>query len=420
MRMETEIHDEFSFVSWVMPLLTAALLTFLTFWSLPEIHAALSGDTHVWEKSMNSIPSESNEHDILCYVSNQLPEVDFEGSSQEVFTSLAGSSGQIFEWAQLACAYIRGDDNAGAGLEPHKCFNAILTHSKTNHVPLLGGMYRFTLETIFPKEQLQGQCDHSLKRFRSVMVQILGTMEPFSPGSLASMRHHFKDLAEINIHTIVAPIAALLSGATDSCISICSLHASFADFLMDRDWSHEFFVNVHPIHNDLAFASLGIMMKNLQFNICNLPSSHLPNSKVMDLDGCIKKCIPAELAYSCQFWTEHVQHAQFNSALAEEIQAFFNHKRLLFWFEVLSLLKVMNTCAGSLSSVIQCVMVCRMTSCLEITFSPVPVSHRVQGHLRWCCRCPKIYSDIWQCNFYEHSSSVSVCPTIFTEECTYL
>jgi len=96
----------------------------------------------------------------------------------------------------------------------------------------------------------------------------------------------------------------------------------------------------------------------------------------------LKKCIPAELAYSCQFWTEHVRHAHFNSALADEIQAFFNHERLLFWFEVLSLLKVINTCASALSSVIQLVMVCRMTFHIEITFSPVPVSHRVQGHFR--------------------------------------
>jgi len=354
----------------------------LTSRPLPDIHKALSGGTHLRQRSMDTIPSESTEHDILRYVSDQLSEVDFEGPSQKVFASLAGSSGQIFEWARLACAYIRGDKNAGAGLEPHERFDAIITHSKTDRVQLLDGMYRFTLETIFPKEQPQGQRDRSLERFGSVMAQILGTMEPFSLGSLASMRRHFKDLAEINIRTIVAPMAALLTGATDSCTPIRPLHASFADFLMDRDRSHEFFVDVHPIHNDLAFASLGVMMKNLQFNICDLPSSHLPNSKVTDLDVRIKKCIPAELAYSCQFWTEHVRHAQFTSALGDEIQAFFNHERLLFWFEVLSLLKVMNTCAGSLSSVIQWVMVCRMTSCLEITFSPVPASHRVQGHLR--------------------------------------
>jgi len=96
------------------------------------------------------------------------------------------------------------------------------------------------------------------------MAQILGTMEPLSLGSLASMRCHFKDLAEINIRTIVAPMVALLSGTIDPSVPIRPLHASFADFLTDRDRSHEFFVDVHPIHNDLAFASLGVMMEKLQ------------------------------------------------------------------------------------------------------------------------------------------------------------
>jgi len=166
------------------------------------------------------------------------------------------------------------------------------------------------------------------------------------------MRCHFKDLTEVNVHTIVAPMAALLSGTTDPSVPIRPLHASFADFLTDRHRSHEFFIDVHTIHNDLAFASLGVMMEKLQFNICDLPSSHLANSAVSDLDERIKNRIPPELAYSCQFWTEHVRQSPFDLALAVEVRAFFNDAKLLFWFEALSLNRV-NTCARSLSSLIQ-------------------------------------------------------------------
>ena len=335
----------------------------LTSRPLPDIHAALNGGTHVRQKSMDSLPPDLTDRDILRYVSRQLSQVDFMVPSQDVFASLAGSSGQIFEWARLACAYIRGDDNAGTGLEPHERFDAIITHSKADRVPLLDGMYTFTLQAIFPKEQPQSQRDRSLKRFRSVMAQILGTMEPLALGSLKSIRCHFgiKDLAEINLATIVVPMAALLSGATDPSVPIRPLHASFADFLTDRDRSHEFFVDVYPIHYNLAFASLGVMTKKLQFNICDLPSSYLPNSEVLDLDDRINKCIPTELAYSCRFWTEHVREVSFNSALAAEVRAFFNHERLLFWFEVLGLLNLANTGAGLLSSLIRWVMVCKMT-----------------------------------------------------------
>ena len=346
----------------------------LTSRPLPDIHTAFSGRTHIRQTSMDSIPSESTEHDILRFVSYELSEVEFERPNREIFASLAGSSGRIFEWARLACAYIRGDSDAGTGLEPHERFKTITTRSKSDHVPLLDGMYKFTLETMFPGGRGPG-----LERFKSVMAQILGTKEPLLLGPLTSMRCHFpvKDLADVNIRTIVAPMAALLSGATDPSVPIRPLHASFADFLTDRERSHEFFIDVDPIHNDLAFASLGIMKEELKFNICDLPSSHLPNSEVSDLDDRIKKYIPAELAYSCRFWTDHVRGAKFNPALAAEVQAFFNHKRMLFWFEVLSLLKIINICAGSLSSIVQWVMVCRMTFRVEIMFSRVPASHRV-------------------------------------------
>ena len=282
----------------------------------------------------------------------------------------------------MACAYIRGDNDAGTWMKPQERLDAVLTRKRTDHVPLLDEMYSFTLETILPKKQPPGQRDRGLERFKSVMAQILGTKEPLTLDSLTSMRCHFKSLTEMSISIIVAPMAALLSGVTDPFVPIRPLHASFTDFLTDRDRSSEYFVDVQSIHNDLAFASLGVMMKKLQFNICDLSSSYLPNSEVSDLDDRIKRCIPAELGYSCRFWADHVRNAPFSSALAAEIEAFFNGKMFLFWFEVLSLLKHMNTCTGSLSSVIRWVMVCRLTFRVEVIFSLVPASPRVQGHLK--------------------------------------
>ena len=330
----------------------------LTSRPLHDIHAALNGGTHLRTKSIVGLPLDSTKHDILRFVSDRLSGVDFRIPSQEVFASLAYSSGQIFEWARLACAYIEGDNHTGTGLKPQERFDAILSLGGIHSVRLLDKMYRFTLETTFPKTEERGRRDVGLKRFKSVMAQILGTIEPLSLDSLTSMRYHFKDLAEIDIRMIVAPMAALLSGATDPSVPICPFHASFADFLMDRDRSGEFFIDVYPIHNDLAFTSLGIMKRQLRFNICDLPSSYLPNAEVRDLDNRIKKCIPPELAYACRFWMEHVRDASFNSALAAEVRAFFN-ERLLLWFEVLSLLKLVNICTGSLSSLIQWATVCR-------------------------------------------------------------
>ena len=192
------------------------------------------------------------------------------------------------------------------------------------------------------------------------MAQILGTMEPLSLTSLQSMRCHFLDHRDDDISSIVGSMGDLLSGTTDSSVPIHALHASFTEFLTDCGRSNEYFIDVLPVRENLALSCLGVMKDQLRFNICQLPSSYLPNSKVSDLDGRIKEHISPELAYSCRFWTVHVCDTLFNVSIANAVRELFSDKELLFWFEALSLLTSINTCAASLSSLIQWFLVCRL------------------------------------------------------------
>ena len=335
----------------------------LTSRPLPDITNALNGVEHVQSKSMFSIPPALSRRDIFHYVSRKLS--GLEGIEiEDVSASLTAASDGLFEWVRLACAYVKGNDVAGLTVKER--FEAIITRDRGRHVPLLDSMYKLTLEGIFPLNQPQDK--RPLDRFRSVMEQILGMVEPLPLASLRSIRHYFmsEDLQGIDISTIVKPLGALLSGTTDSSVVIRPLHASFSEFLTDKDRSGEYFIDSSHIHKDLAGASLGVMQVGLQFNICRLPTSYLPNSEISDLDDRIKQYISPELSYACRFWTDHLQHAEFDLALAKAIQAFFNHKRLLFWLEVLSLVKKMNSCASGLSFVIQWAMVCEIGLVFEL------------------------------------------------------
>ena len=322
----------------------------LTSRPLLDVIDTFKGVIHVRQKSMESIPSTE---DVQRYITHQLSEVEL-GPTHSA--SLAHESGGLFEWARLACAYVRGENGAGAGLNADRRFETIMARGKD--VSLLDGMYRFTLETMFPKEE--GERRRCIDHFKSVMAQILGTMEPLPLASLETMRRHFVVDSDIDLRSIVVPMGALLGGTADSSIPIRALHASFPDFLTSRDRSGEYFIDVSSAQENLAFSCLLVMKNGLRFNICQMPSSYLPNSKVPDLDDRIKEHISPELAYSCQFWTIHVCKMPFEASIADVVRTLFSDKQLLFWFEVLSLLKSINTCVGSLSSLIQWIMVCHL------------------------------------------------------------
>ena len=210
----------------------------LTSRPLPDIANALNGVEHVQCKSMFSIPSAWAQRDILRYISRELS--GLEGIGVEDVSALASASDRLFEWARLACAYFKGDNDAGFTVEER--FEAVITHDPEHHAPLLDEMYKLTLQTVFPL----GQDKRSIRldRFRSVMEQILGSAEPLPLASLTSMRHYFIDeaLQKIEVNTIIKPMGALLSGTTDSSVVIRPLHASFSEFLTDKTRSGEFFI----------------------------------------------------------------------------------------------------------------------------------------------------------------------------------
>jgi len=170
--------------------------------------------------------------------------------------------------------------------------------------------------------------------------------------ALTIMRRHFScDVDHYDVKLLVGKLGSLVTGTADSQTSIRPLHTSFYDFLTDKLRSDKFFVDVSSVKSDLAFASLRIMKEGLRFNICSLESSYLPNSAIPDLEKRVKESIPAELSYSCRFWGTHVQAATFELSLANEVSAFFDGERLLFWLEALAVMKCLSGSVGSLSCI---------------------------------------------------------------------
>ena len=123
---------------------------------------------------------------------------------------------------------------------------------------------------------------------------------------------------------------------------VTTLHASFPDFLLSNQRSGEFFCDVLQYSQLLAQRCFGVMKSQLRFNICALESSFVADEQVNDLEARIKTNISPTLAYACQYWADHLGMATRSGVLSKSLADFLSH-RLLFWMEVLNLMKLIDT-----------------------------------------------------------------------------
>ncbi|KAG2066758.1 hypothetical protein BDR04DRAFT_1029204, partial [Suillus decipiens] len=298
---------------------------------------------HILAISMDDIPPEFAKRDIRAYVSKELEGLNFQDKQ---FAVLAEKADGLFQWAHLACGYIRGPNS---GISPIDCYKAVVSHNPAERSNLLHGMYRLILTDI-TKGDASTDVQHpqnlrsiTLARFRSVMGQILSTAEPLTLACLNAMRHHFPTREDdFDVELVVKSMGSLLSGTTNPDSPIRPLHASFRDFLTDQSSSKEFFIDLSKAQRDLAFASLRVMRHGLRFNMCDLKSSYLPNKEDPGLQERVQKCIPLHLSYSSRFWISHVRTTAFDKELAKEVRSFFDHERLFFWLESLALINALS------------------------------------------------------------------------------
>jgi len=309
----------------------------LTSRPLADVMGALRDAQHVKAVSLDGV---SAEQDVHMYVSKQLKDRPDIGAVE--INQIVCRADGLFEWARLVCEWI-GSDTADETIK--KRFDDLMVPTSREGATPLDEMYVTVLNSIVVKRQ------KPLAQFRSLMQQILYTLEPLPMDALHAMRMHFpREGDHFNVSHILDHMGSLLSGITDHKIPIRLLHSSFHDFLTDQSRSGDYFVGDSGIQQELALASLCVLYEGLCFNICGLESSFLLNSEVPDLAERIKAKIPSQLSYSCLFWAKHLQATKFDPELAEHVKDILGNERILFWFEALSLLGVLGNAAPALSS----------------------------------------------------------------------
>ena len=301
--------------------------------SRPEdgIERALVGAPSVTIRYMtDSELAATTQEDIIVFLRESLPSDEFRNYGDKLAIKAEG----LFQWAAVASQFIL-DPPGRFGYSKKKCINHLLKPgaNRDGQDPL-DELYIEVLEGYFTDREER-------LLFRSVVGQLITSIEPLTIHSLTTLRRHADDLDDDDgdaVIILLRHLGSLLSNvhSSDENLPIVPLHTSFRDFLINEVKSGDFWVDLRDVHRQMAHSCLSILLDGLKFNICQLETSYLANKDVDDLKTRVDKYIPPVLLYACRFWDDHLEHIGFETGLFDKLRSFFD-KKLLFWLEALSL-----------------------------------------------------------------------------------
>ncbi len=313
--------------------------------SRPEdvVESSLVGAPSVGIKRMNDSELAATTYDdIIAFLREKLPSDEFKNYGDELAKRAEG----LFQWAAVACGFILDPPDV-FGLSKTRCINHLLkfTADRDGQDPL-DELYKEILEGYFTHE-------NSRLLFRSVVGQLITSIEPLSIRSLTTLRRHSSSSSESGaVVTLLRRLGSLLSNvnSSDENLPIIPLHTSFRDFLTNKEKSGKSFcVGLRDAHRQLAYSCLGLLLKDLKFNICDLETSYLANKDVADLNFRVDEHVPPALLYACCFWDDHLEHISFETDLFVKLRSFFE-KKLLYWLEALSLTSKVGLASAACSA----------------------------------------------------------------------
>ena len=273
---------------------------------------------------------EASNEDIKAYISHCFAKAKLSFTDHDI-EKLATKAAGLFQWAATACNYVT---EKRAGVNHRKRFDSVLSFD-----PGLDSLYTSVL-----KEKISPYPEEA-NSAKTILSRVLAAAEPLSIQMLKELclTEEERELVD----DIIPALGAVLSVHGGNVIR--PLHTSFRDYLIDQTRSGPFFVDLNKGHQDLIYATFGIMKKELHFNICQIKSSYLFNSSLTNEQI---NLISPTLFYSCQFWANHLQ-SQKNMSDFQDVILYFLKNQLLFWLEVLSCRQAHNIAVPAMESLQQ-------------------------------------------------------------------
>ncbi|KIK71658.1 hypothetical protein GYMLUDRAFT_977718, partial [Collybiopsis luxurians FD-317 M1] len=305
-------------------------------------------------QDMNNL-SETKE-DIYIYILDRMKKSIKQGVLDvEQCRFLAEKAEGYFQWAYTVCNALGQKQKPGVKVKSLKQrFEQFISLSPSPNKELqpLDSLYKSILQDIFDRED-----EAAMREYRKVMSQVLASRVPLSQQSLERLQLAYSEYTGIEddksgVNVVVPYLGSLLSGVNRSDAPVRPVHTSVRDFLLDKSRSGDYAINPAEGHYIMALGTIQLMIEKLHFNMCNLESSHIFNSKVENLSDKIEKCVSSEIKYACCYWYTHLLYIQPTHTALNLMEIFFL-KSSLYWLELLGVLGKVDIIPESIEKMIE-------------------------------------------------------------------
>ncbi|EJC99711.1 WD40 repeat-like protein, partial [Fomitiporia mediterranea MF3/22] len=308
-----------------------------------DINIALSNrPSSVYEVALDSGSADSR-RDVLRYIDYEMSRIINESqiiipnnwSWTKQMERLADASEGLFIWASTVIKVVS---------ESPSKFRKL--NELVNASPVLKGLNQLYESMLRNSGVITMDDPSSIVRFQQVLGLVLLSRVPLSDITIDAILGLPPEEPSYEILSKLGSVLVFRRGGP-----VHVLHTSFADYLLSTNCSQlcskykdpserlsdPWFINNDSQQSLIATRCFIVMKEELHFNMCNLESSFIYNSNVVEIEERINKKVPLHLQYACKYWADHLTEAPYSRELLGALIA-FAHKHLLYWFEVLSLL----------------------------------------------------------------------------------
>lgn len=289
--------------------------------------------------------------DIRTYLEAELGAISL---PQEKVEQLAEQAGRLFIYAATAVRYIRPKVGRVKSEQRLDQLLSITSKIKTNKHRDIDDLYTAVLSAPFADEDIE---IIDKENIRLVLDTAICAREPMSVTTMTKLLELGDDDDLLNA---LQHLRSVLHVSQDGNF-ISTLHASFPDFVLNRERSKGLCCNSAKHHEHLSLRCFGMMEHLLRFNICELESSFVLDEAVPGLAKWIDSTIPPELFYACRYWGDHMASALALDNVHSALKHFLS-QQLLFWTEVLNFKKCIGVVAQMLTRVHVWLQVCVLLS----------------------------------------------------------